>query len=64
MYYLYHCELRFIDASLLNISKLGARADMPLWELIMLVKKINLIKVSEYGQINELDTNTLKNKIV
>jgi hypothetical protein len=29
-----------MDASLLNISKLGARADVPLWVLIMLVKKL------------------------
>jgi hypothetical protein len=27
-------------------------------------KKINLIKVSEYGQINELETNTFENNIV
>ena len=26
--------------------------------------KSNLIKVSEYGQLNELETNTLKNNIV
>ena len=26
--------------------------------------RTNLIKVSEYGQINELETNTLKNNIV
>ena len=32
-------ELRFIDASL-YISKLGARADMLLWVVIMLVKKL------------------------
>jgi hypothetical protein len=30
-------ELRFIDASLLNIDKLGARADMPLWVSMMQV---------------------------
>ena len=27
-------------------------------------KKINLMKVSEYGQINKLETNTLKNNII
>ena len=26
--------------------------------------KSNLVKVGEYGQINELETNTLKNNIV
>ena len=30
-------ELRFIDAFLLNISKLGAQADMPLWVSMMQV---------------------------
>jgi len=37
---------------------------MPLWVLIMLSKKINLIKVSEFDQIYELELNTFENNFV